>query len=198
MQGLEPQPSKPSWSLLQDACHHLSHLPKQKGCPICSEPSHLESLWAKVLMGRPLSHWNNLWTHARGGGLYSMWIYPLWAFGLYAREHCFVHGRKHLKACPRINRDLQRQLMEELAHIFFLTAASQDELLRLGKNPRWESAQKPSCRGTHFLWGKGARAVFCCGDLEHSALSSQLGRGESSQSPSEYPQWDRHHFWVSW
>ena len=54
-QGLQPQPSKPSsqpskpssgaflsWSLLQGACHHLSHLPKEKGCPICPEPIHLE------------------------------------------------------------------------------------------------------------------------------------------------------------
>lgn len=48
VQGLQPQPSKPSsgaspnWSLLQGACHHLSHLPKEKGCPVCPEPIQLE------------------------------------------------------------------------------------------------------------------------------------------------------------
>lgn len=71
----------------------------------------------------------------RGRGLYSILIYPLCVLGLYAREHCLVCGRKHLKACPRKNRDLQRQLMEELAQIFFLTTASQYKLmlLQLGK-----------------------------------------------------------------
>lgn len=53
VQGLQPQPSKPSsgtspsWSPLQGACHHLSHLPKEKGCPICPEPIQLEEFEPK-------------------------------------------------------------------------------------------------------------------------------------------------------
>jgi len=48
VQGLQPQPSKPSssaspgWFLLQSACHHLSGLPREKGCPVCPEPIHLQ------------------------------------------------------------------------------------------------------------------------------------------------------------
>lgn len=104
--------------------------------PTCPEPIHLEEVVSQALLGCPVSLWNNPWTLMRGWALCEL---IFWALGLYAREHCLVHGREHLKPVLEIT-DLQRQLIEKLARVFFLTASRCElfGLLWLGKIPGWE------------------------------------------------------------
>lgn len=89
--------------------------------------------------------------------------------GLYAREHCLVCGREHLKACPRKKKKRLAETADGRAGTDLLTATSQYKLLGLlglGKNPRGEFGIDAFIHGHPFPtreWSEGCILLWRSG-----------------------------------